>query len=381
MKFIKAIKKYAPTIVFVLFIFSMGIAFLLLPKRAYSTSEKRYLAGFPELTADSFLSGDFGTDFEKYLSDHMTGREFFVGLNAYANLIQGLNGVSGKYLSDDGYIINEPLDSENRLMENTELIKTFAQSVDVPVSMALVPSTGYIMKDKLPANHLTYKDEEYFAQIEEGFKDSAVSFVNILDEFVQYASEGQQLYYKTDHHWTSLGAYRAYQLICQSLGIDATPEEQFDVEVYPDFYGTTYSGSAYWLSKPDNIELWVNPQDTEESITVEITDQKTTVSNSFFYREHLSEEDKYPVYLNGNQPIVRITNTNAPEGTLVVVKDSFAHCLVPFLSDNYSKIVMVDLRYYKGAISELAAEENADQILFAYGIDNLGTDTDLLWLK
>lgn len=382
MKLINSLKKYAPSIVFVLFIFAMGIAFLLIPKKVYSTSEKRYLASFPELTADSFLSGDFGTDFEKYLSDHMTGREFFVGLNAYANLVQGLNGVSGKYLSDDGYIINQPLDSENRLLENTELIKTFAQSVDVPVSMVLVPSTGYIMEDKLPANHLKYNDEEYFAQIEQSLKDSGVNFINILDEFVQYASHGQQLYYKTDHHWTSLGAYRAYQLICQSLGLEATPEEQFSVETYPDFYGTTYSGSAFWLSKPDSIQLWVNPVDTEESITVEITEgQTSSQSNSFFYKEHLEEEDKYPVYLNGNQPLVRITNDNAPEGTLVVVKDSFAHCLVPFLSDNYSQIIMVDLRYYKGSISELITQENAGQVLFAYGIDNLGTDTDLLWLK
>lgn len=382
MKLLKAVKKYAPAIVFILFIFSMGIAFLLIPKKVYSTSEKRYLASFPELTADSFLSGDFGTDFEKYLSDHMTGREFFVGLNAYSNLIQGLNGVSGKYLSDDGYIINQPLDSENRLLENTELIKSFAESVDVPVTMVLVPSTGYIMEDKLPSNHLVYKDDEYFSQIETALQDSAVSFVNILDPFMQYASEGQQLYYKTDHHWTSLGAYRAYQLICQSLGIEATPEEQFTIETYPDFYGTTYSGSAFWLSKPDNIQLWINPQDTEKSITVEITEgQSTSVSNSFFYKSHLEEEDKYPVYLDGNQPLVRITNTNAPEGTLVVIKDSFAHCLTPFFSDNYSQVIMVDLRYYKGSISQLIDEEEADQVLFAYGIDNLGTDTDLLWLK
>lgn len=379
----KKIKKYAPAIVFLLFIFSMGIAFLVLPKKAYSASEKRYLASFPKLTSESFLSGDFGTDFEKYLSDHMTGRNFFVGLNAYANYIQGLNGVSGKYLGKDGYIINEPLDpAGNRLEENTELIKTFADSVDVPVTMTLVPSTGYIMNGKLPSNHLPYRDDEYFAGMENDFKDSSVNFVNLLEPFQTYAANGDQLYYKTDHHWTSLGAYRAYNLICQSLGLEATPEEQFTVETYGDFYGTTYSGSAYWFNEPDNIELWVNPLDTEENITVQITEgQNTTESHSLFYKEHLSEEDKYPVYLDGNQPFVRITNTNAPEGKLIVIKDSFAHCLVPFLADNYSEIVMIDLRYYKGSVSELIENEGADQVLIAYGIDNLATDTDLLWLK
>lgn len=379
----KKIKKYAPTIVFLLFIFSMGIAFLALPKKAYSTSEKRYLASFPKLTSESFLSGEFGTDFEKYLSDHMTGRNFFVGLNAYANLVQGLNGVSGKYLCSDGYIINEPLNQyDNRLDENTEIIKTFADSVDVPVTMTLVPSTGYIMEDKLPSNHLPYKDDEYFAQMENAFKDSGVSFVNLLEPFQTYTANGDQLYYKTDHHWTSLGAYRAYQLICQSMGLEATPEDQFNIESYPDFYGTTYSGSAYWFTAPDNIELWENKNHTEDSITVEITEgQTTTESNSLFYKEHLSEDDKYPVYLDGNQPFERITNKNAPEGKLIVIKDSFAHCLVPFLADNYSEIVMVDLRYYKASVSDLIKTENADQVLIAYGIDNLATDTDLLWLK
>lgn len=379
----KKIKKYAPAIVFVLFIFSMGIAFLFTPKKAYSTSEKRYLASFPKLTADTFLSGDFGTDFEKYLSDHMTGRNFFVGLNAYANLVQGLNGVSGKYLCSDGYIINQPLNaSDNRLDENTEIIKNFAASVDVPVTMTLVPSTGYIMSGKLPANHLPYKDDVYFSEIENYFKDSKVDFVNLLNPFEEYAASGDELYYKTDHHWTSLGAYRAYNLICQSLGFEATPEEQFAVETYGDFYGTTYSGSAFWFTAPDDIELWVNPENTEENITVEITEgQKTTQSHSLFYKEHLSEDDKYPVYLDGNQPFVRITNTNAPEGKLIVVKDSFAHCLVPFLADNYSEIVMVDMRYYKGSISELIKTEEADRVLITYGIDNLATDTDLLWLK
>lgn len=379
----KKIKKYAPTIVFLLFIFSMGIAFLVLPKKAYSTSEKRYLASFPKLTSESFLSGQFGTDFEKYLSDHMTGRNFFVGLNAYASLVQGLNGVSGKYLCSDGYIINEPLDQyDNRLDENTEIIKTFADSVDVPVTMTLVPSTGYIMEDKLPSNHLPYKDDQYFAQMESAFKDSGVSFVNLLEPFQTYTANGDQLYYKTDHHWTSLGAYRAYQLICQSMGLEATPEDQFNIESYPDFYGTTYSGSAYWFTAPDNIELWQNKNHTEGSITVEITEgQTTTESDSLFYKEHLSEDDKYPVYLDGNQPFVRITNTNAPKGKLIVIKDSFAHCLVPFLADNYSEIVMVDLRYYKASVSDLIKTENADQVLIAYGIDNLATDTDLLWLK
>ena len=379
----KKIKKYAPMIVFLLFIFSMGFAFLLLPKKAYSPSEKRYLASFPKLSVETFLSGEFGKDFEKYLSDHMTGRQFFVGLNAYANLAQGLNGVSGKYLSGDGYIINEPLNPiDNRLDENTEIIKNFALSIDVPVTMTIVPSTGYIMNDKLPLNHLPYEDEKYFESFENSFKESNVNFVNLLNPFKEYTKNGDQLYYKTDHHWTSLGAFRAYQLICNSMAITPTPEEQFSVETYQDFYGTTYSGSAYWFNPADDIQLWVNPDNTEENITVEITEgQKTTESHSLFYKEHLTEEDKYPVFLDGNQPFVRITNTNAPDGTLIVVKDSFAHCLVPFLADNYKNIVMVDMRYYKGSVSELIESENADQVLITYGIDNLATETDLLWLK
>ena len=100
----------------------------------------------------------------------------------------------------------------------------------------------------------------------------------------------------------------------------------------------------------------------------------------FFY-DHIDEDDKYPVFLDGNHALTEITNSNAKGGTLVMIKDSFSHCLAPFLAENYSKTIMVDMRYYKNSVSDLIKAENPEQVLVVYGIDNIATDTDIVWLK
>ena len=103
-------------------------------------------------------------------------------------------------------------------------------------------------------------------------------------------------------------------------------------------------------------------------------------SDSYFFREQLKNDDKYPVFLDGNHSLVRIKNSNAKGGRLIVVKDSYAHAAVPFLSQNYSEIIMVDLRYYKKDVSALVEDEKADAILLLYSIDNLATDKNLAYL-
>ncbi|MCD8026157.1 MAG: hypothetical protein LUF33_04310, partial [Clostridiales bacterium] len=124
------------------------------------------------------------------------------------------------------------------------------------------------------------------------------------------------------------------------------------------------------------------PADSESNIKVTINDGDESVSSgSMFFEEHLSEDDKYPVFLDGNHAVTEITNSDAEGGTVLLIKDSFSHCLAPFLADNYSKVILVDMRYYKLSVSELAQKENAEQIVVLYGIDNLATDTDIVWLK
>lgn len=376
------IGKYVPAFVFLIFIFGTAVWFLFNPKSDYSSAEKRYLQKFPEVSAARIADGTFGSDFEKYFADQFPSRNFWVGFNAYYNLGTGNNGASGVYNCTDGSLINKPVSKDNKLDRNIETIAKFKEKTDVPVSVMLVPSTGYIAGDVLPAVHDEYNDDEYFEKISQSLSESGVSFVDLREAFKGAYSGGSQLYYKTDHHWTTLGAYTAYEKLCGQLGITAAPKEKFSVKTYSGFYGTTYSTSGFWFTQPDSIEIWDNPENSEANVKVKISEGGSTEEyGSMYFYNHLEEDDKYPVFIDGNHAVTEITNSKAEGGTLLMVKDNFSHCIAPFLAENYSKIILVDMRYYKMSVSQLAEKENPEQIVFLYGIDNLATDTDLVWIK
>ena len=112
------------------------------------------------------------------------------------------------------------------------------------------------------------------------------------------------------------------------------------------------------------------------------TTDEVKTNDSFFFADHLQEMDMYPVFLDGNHSLVKVTNEDAPDKKLLVIKDSFAHCMVPFLSEHYSEIYMVDLRYFRSTpISQLIEQNDIDETLILYGLDNLINDTNVMWLK
>ncbi len=374
--------KFLPSLVFIVFIFAMTILFFALPKKEYSSSEKRYLADFPTLTVDTFFSGDFGEDFETYLSDHTAFRNFWVGFNSYYNLALGNPLSNGIYRCDDGYLINDPPETD-RLATNIDVIAEFAQSSKLDTTMILAPSTGYVVNDVLPNKHIIYHDDELFNKTAQTLSNSNISFVDIREDFKSAYQNGTQVYYKTDHHWTADGAYLAYCALADELGFTPNSKESYNITSHLDFYGTTYSSSGFWFTKPDNIEVWKSNNLKDGDITVSITDNgETKTHDSLFFLENLSDDDKYPVYLDGNHPYTLIKNNAIKNGEkLLVIKDSFAHSLVPFLAEHYSEIVMIDMRYYKQSVSELIDSSDFDKLLFIYNVDNLGSDTDIAWLE
>lgn len=375
----KKILHFIPAIVFLIFIFAMGLLFVFLPKKDYSVNEKRYLEGFPKTTADNILFGDFDSEFETYMSDHIAGRDFFVGMNAYYNLYTGRNGSNGVYACKDNYLINDPLDRENNLESNLKIFADFTKNTGLNTNLMVIPSTGYIMSDKLPDNHKDYLDEQYFETIQQNL--GGMKFINVMNSFKLAAKGGEQLYYRTDHHWTTQGAYLAYLQYCKSLGLTQVPEEAYEKTTVSGFYGTTYSTGAFWNTPPDNIEFWENRSNLG-AVSVKITESdKTKEHDGYFFLEHLDEADKYPTFLDGNHALVEIKNEKAENGKLLVIKDSFAHAIVPFLSEHYSEIVMVDLRYYKKPISDLVKQYGIQDCLVLYSLDNFATDTDVAFLS
>lgn len=375
----KKMINYLPTFILCGFIFVMMILLFFLPKSDFSVQEKRQLSDFPEVTAETVFSAKFQNELDTYLSDHIPGRNFFVGMSAGLELAEGRNGSKGIYLGSGGYLFPKPSQKTENLMKNAGYIKEFAAESDIPVYMTVIPSSGYINGSKLPPVHEPYQDGELINDFQSAL-GSDVKFCNVNADFLM-AADSEQLYYRTDHHWTSTGAYEAYTLLGKTMDFKPLPEDSFSKEKIKGFYGTSYSKSALWMLEPDTITLWSNKNQPQGSLLVEISDgQDKKTSTEYFFLDQLKNDDKYPVFLDGNHSLVRITNNNVKSGTLILIKDSYAHTIAPFLSQNYREIIMVDMRYYKKEISALAKQEAADSILILYSLDNLSADNNLAYL-
>ena len=378
---------YAPAFLFGGFILAMSLLFIFLPKDDFSASEKRYLAKFPEVTAEKVFNGEFGKAFEGYFADHFPSRNLWVGVNAYSTLAEGNNGANGVYFGKDGYLINKPVSTKNQIDHNLWILDDFknycltGESAKIPMTAMFVPSTGYIADDKLPLVHESYHDDEFFENVAKSLEKSGIDFVDLRETFKSAHNSGNQLYYKNDHHWTTEGAYTAYVEYCKKIGIQPASKNSFNLERYEGFLGTTYSTSGFLLNAADTLEVWNNPKNTEEKISVTIYDGKnedTINTHSMFFDSHDSENDKYPVFLDGNHALTTITNDNVKDGKIVVIKDSFSHCFAPFLAENFHTVILVDMRLYKGErVSDLISAEKPDQILCLYGMDNFAQDMDI----
>ncbi|MCH5170813.1 MAG: hypothetical protein J1F24_05955 [Oscillospiraceae bacterium] len=362
--------------VFILFIFSFVIMILVLPKKDFSETEKRSLAEFPKITLESVKNGEFTDGFEKYLSDHFPFRNAFIGIDAYFGFALGKSGENGIYCAKDGYLITEPSAfDEAKMLKNAGYIEKFIEKTNIPSSVIIIPQAGYVLSEKLPANHKEYNDSAIFDCAKSTIKSA--NFIDVRDVFESQKAD-MQIYYKTDHHLTSKGSMLVYNEFCKAKGIEA---QSFSlIKSVDGFYGTTYSKSGFWLKKGDTIEIYGCDFGNKYNVTIDDGKGATTF-DSLYFDSHLEDKDKYPVFLDGNHAFVRIHNENVNNGKkLLLVKDSYAHCFTTFAIENYEEIVMVDLRYYKKSMNKLIEAEDFTEALFMFGAENISTSTDLAWL-
>ncbi len=371
--------KYIISVIFIAFIGIFGVLFWIIPQSDFSPKEKRYLQTFPEITVDSLTDGTFETKFEDYINDHMILRETFMGINSYSNLAMLNNGSDGVYKCSDGYLINKPA-SDSRLDLNLSVIGDFKDKTETDTYVMIIPSTGYIMEDKLPAIHEKYNDKKYYNTIENVCRERDLCFVDLRNTF-KSNKDKIQLYYKTDHHWTTGSAYLAYRDLCKEWGMKPKDKCLFTIEKNNDFFGTTYNTSALWLNPADTLEIWNNKNN--KSTCAITANGKETVYDSMYFPNQLKGADKYSVFLNGNNPVTTITNpNNKGKENILVIKDSFSHCLAPFLSENFHRVTLVDMRYYKKSVSEdICKNQKFNKVLICMGMDNFLEDRDFAFLE
>lgn len=353
-------------------LFLLAVLTLLLPARPFSENENRPLAQMPDLSPEGIKNGSAQSKLSSYFSDQVPLRDFWIQANTAIRKLTGQKEINGVYLGDDHYYFQQFTDESyfgSRMVSVFRMMNAFVQKQGLPAAVMLVPSPGTVLSEKLPTNAPFYNADIVFDTADHLLSCTVVD----LRECFAQSADSSQLYYRTDHHWTSQGAYLAYRYYCETLG--KTAKEYSLERVSHSFYGTLYSKVLDGAAEPDAVYApGVLPQ-------VKITYEDGTVSNTPYLQERLAQKDQYTYFFGGNYGIVTMETAASNNEKLLVIKDSFANCFVPYLLEDYSEIVMLDLRYFDGSVEEVIAQYDITQILFLYETSNLLTDTGILRLQ
>ncbi len=351
-------KDKAFAVIVLAFLAFMGVSAVFFGSGELLPLEKRYPAPAPVF---SLKSGETSESTEDYLSDRLPCRNLLTGADALRKQICGM-GIDEEILSFGDALNERPLESgTEQLVRNLEALSRFQESVNLNITLITPPTAGYV-RGLYGASPLNYPDKELFNEIQARFP----GMIPTLDTF----TDGS-LYYRTDPHWNAQGAYAAYRLCCAALGLQAKEASDFNVTDYPVFRGTCYNRSGLWLTPKEDISVW------EDGISYTVTADSAEPRKGLFYLDRLTEADPYQVYLDGNHALTVITGENEGK-TLLMLKDSYGNSLCPLLAGHYGKVIMVDLRAYRGRISELGP---IDQVLAVYCLDSLMTSTAFARLK
>lgn len=340
------------------FVLVFSIFFVILPKEKFSENENRYLEEVPYLSVDNILSHEFQEGLTNYISDHFPLREEFLYLNTKKNLFSGIYRNNGVYYGED-YLLEEYSVPSN-VEKISRIINKFVDKNNVDTSFILSPTSIMVNSDKLPKYNISY-DENIV--IDEYKKLLNVKFIDIRDTLLEHKNE--YLFYRTDHHWTTLGSYYAYLEYCKENGIE--PKEfNFEIVNY-NFYGTLYSKVLDKSLEMDYI-LRVSNSNNKE------------LDNILYDYSYLRKKDKYSFFLGGNKNLVTITNQDGIDD-LLVIKDSYANCFIPFIAENYKNIYVIDPRSYNDSISEFIKDNNIKKVLFIYNILTIDDDLGILGIN
>lgn len=342
-----------------------------LPKKEFSDNENRVLASFPTLSIETLKDGSFTSDFSLYVADHFAFRDVWVSIKSIAETATLKTSNNDVFNGKDGYLLDSfVFDDDSQFEENLNAVKEFEKIVkdnyDINVKTLIAPTATQIHSDKLPPFAVTSDGEAMISHAAEEI-DGFINVYSALD-----AHKDEYIYYKTDHHWTDLGAYYAYEQYKSALGETAPAKEEIDTDtVSLSFFGTTYSRFGRFFGVEADT-LFAPSQEYIGSMTV--TDSKGNTTNSIYHPEKLSEKDKYLYFLGGNDSIVTIDTENKNGKTLLLLKDSYANSFLPYIIGDFEKIIVIDMRYYPGLINYLIEDSAVTDILILYNIKSFAED-------
>ena len=331
----------------------------------------------PRITPKSLLDGSYMEDYGNYFTERFWGRGAFKGLNFSVQTMFGKRESEGIYKGNKKYLLEEIAAPDERAMEENirkiqELAGTYYQ---IPVYVMLAPNAAYIQPEKLPAYAVGRDQKKQLDDIKEKL-GAGINWIEVSKALLKHSDE--ELYYRTDNNWTSLGAFYGYEALAAAMGLDTSrAPELTPYVVNNDFIGSLAKKSGYGKGYEDSVTIYA-PKNINDSVKILMTDMDTGKKYATLYDSaKLEKEDKYSLFLGGNAGMLDIKTTADTTDRLLIFKDSYANCLIPFLAPYYREIVAVDAFIYEGNIQEIMQKAKFTSILFLYNGNSFVTDTYL----
>ena len=366
---------WAEALIFLAFIGAFFILNLVLPDRQFSEQENRYLQMRPEFSFKSLFSGDYTSKFETYTTDQFTFRDEWITLKAASELALGKQENNDVHLCENGTLIEGFKRPENSVLDsNMSALNTLVGNTDAKVYFALIPDKSDLYSSLLPKNVPNDSEKEV---IDYSYGQSNATNVDIYSALSAHTDE--YIFYRTDHHWTSLGAYYGLSALAESMGLPCPALDSYTDRhvVSEEFYGTTWSSSGFSWVDPDTMEIFVN---APESLKVTSYPQGSPVEGKLYDFSFLEKKDKYSMFMGGNCPMHVIETGNEDKPSLLILRDSYTDSLIPFLLDDFSEIHVLDLRYYHASLKAYIEQNDFDNVLVCYSVSNFCSDSNICLL-
>lgn len=366
------IKNYITIFLFCFVIGSIFIGSLLKKDIYFSETENRILAQKPELSLENIKSGKYEKEYEEYLTDQFLFRNQWIAYKTKLERILLKQEINGVYFAKDDYYIekHEKEEFQNETAKkNLDIIKQFIGQYQNTlgtnnIQVFIVPTASYILKEKLPLFAPDDGQKEFLEKIKKEIpQENYISVEEILSEHKE-----EEIYYRTDHHWTSLGAYYGYLAWAKERKIEAWEEEKFNKKIVSDNFLGTIQSKVNIKVLPDNIVLYEPISSISYQMRINLEE---TTQNSIYNLEKLKTKDQYAVFLGGNFAVVEITSENTNGENLLLIKDSFANAVTPFMINHFEKTYLLDFRYFNGSLKQFIAENEITEICILYSTANL----------
>lgn len=350
---------------------------IFLPDKNFSAEENRLLQTMPKPSISSIFSGRFETKAESYAADQFMLRNMFIKIKSSFDTSLGSTESNNVFMCKDNYLMENISKADAKKMENNynSLAKLKQLYPNINMDFMLVPNAANIMSDKLPLFAVT---EDQNKQMDDFFKkiqSIGINPVDVRDTF-KNNKEKIELYYHTDHHWTTDGAYLAYQDFAKKNKLNSNIKYDA-LAVKNDFRGTLASKSGFTNGLNDMIKIYLPKEGQNYKNSVIFYSDTKEKTTEFYKLNNLKKKDTYTVFGGSNHPIYSIKTPVSSQRKLLLIKDSYANSFIPFLSQDYREIIVIDPRYFFDDISEIIKANGITDILFLYNANTFFNDNSL----